>query len=173
MKTQNTSRNAETLRSLLLRLNQAGLFPFGFTTQFAEETGLPLNPIRAALKGRPADIEVQEAVVKWAEQKLGIEPSQPKPLDYAHLTIPELVQQRLLPNGYLQQTAELAGTDQTAIGWFVKNQMDGAKRYSTTEPIEKALYQLAGYNKELELIHRVERVLELFRLQEQKPLKSD
>ncbi len=119
-----------------------------------------MNPIRAALKGRPADIEVQEAIVQWAERKLGVKPSNPKPVDYSHLSVPQLVQQRLLPNGYLQQTAELAGTDQTAVGWFVKNQMDGAKRYSPTEPIEKALYQLAGYNKELELIHRANKLLE-------------
>lgn len=166
MKKQYSSRNAEILRSLLGRLNKTGIFGYGFTTRFAEENGLVLTSVRNALKGQSAAIETQEAIITWAEKELGATPSRPAVLDYSHFSIPELIEQRILPFNYMEQAAQIAGTTQNAVGWFVKNQRDGSKRYATTEATEKALYQLAGYNLERELIHRLERLLE--RLEKQR-----
>jgi hypothetical protein len=160
MKKQYSSLNAETLRSLLAQLNKAGIFPFGFTTKFAEETGLALTSIRAALKGQSAAIETQEALINRAEEMTSVIATRPKPLDFSHLNVAELIEQRLLPTGYLEQAAKIAGTTVNAVGWFSKNQREGANRYEATKPIEKALLQLAGYNKERELIYRAERILE-------------
>jgi len=154
MKKQYSSRNAETLRKLTAQLNKAGIFPFGFTTKFADETGLALTSVRAALKGQAAASETQEALIGRAEEMTGVIATRPKLLDFSHLSVAELIEQRLLPTGYLN-----------AVGWFAKNQREGAHRYEATEPIEKALIQLAGYNKELELIHRAERILEHLRRQ--------
>ncbi len=157
---QYSSKNAETLRALIARLHKTGIFPFGFTTKFAEEHKLKLNSVREGLKGRPVAIETQEAIVSHAETLVGIKPTKPKRLDFSRLTPAELIEQRLLPTGYLEQAAELAETTVMAVGHFARNQREGAKRYVTTEPIEKAFQQLVGYNKELELIHRLERLLE-------------
>lgn len=165
MKKQYSSRNAETLRTLMAQLNKAGIFSFGFTTKFAEETGLALTSVRAALKGQAAASETQEALIGRAEEMTGVIATRPKPLDFSHLSVAELIEQRLLPTGYLEQAATLANTSINAVGWFAKNQREGAQRYESTEPIEKALTQLAGYNKELELIHRAERILEHLRRQ--------
>jgi hypothetical protein len=152
-RTQYRSAGSERIRELLRQLNQLKVLPFGYPNDLAERTGCTLNAARETVKGRSANLVIVEQLVKDAEAILKLKSSKPKKEDYSSWSMEALLEQKLLPNNF----AELAGQMIDVSPATVHVVTSGKGK---SERIEEALKVLAGKNQELEIIHRLERILE-------------
>lgn len=153
-RTQYRSAGSERIRELLRQLNQLKVLPFGYPNDLALRTGATLNAARETVKGRSANLAIVEHLVRDAELILGIRPSKPKPIDYSEWGIEQLVSEKLLPNAFADQVVEMIDVSPSTV---YKITTQGLR----SQRIEEALRQLAGENMELEMIHRLEAILEV------------
>ncbi len=152
-RTQYRSAGSEQIRELLRQLNQLKVLPFGYPNILAERTGCTLNAARETVKGRSANLAIVEQLVKDAEAILKLKPSKPKKEDYSAWSMDALLEQKLLPNNFAELTAQLIDVSPATVHVVTSGK-------GKSERIEEALKVLAGNNQELEIIHRLERILE-------------
>lgn len=152
-RTQYRSQASADIRELLTQLNETKILPYGYPTQLAKKTGCTIGSARNTVQGRSAKIEVVEAVIEDAEKLLKIKATKPPKLDYSDWSISKLVQEKILPNRYGELASEMTGLSPNTIQQ-IKSGSGASKKAET------ALRKLAGDNLELEMKHRLERILE-------------
>ena len=155
-----SSKTLAELQSLLQQLNKADIFPYNYSAEIAERSGIEINNIRNALKGNAAAPTAARAVVEAAESLLKIKPPKTKPRALAKLSITDLYEQSLLPAKYSEIAAEIANVKPATVRNFIRNKRLGRESYASSQPISDALFQIAAMNEEWELKCRAERALE-------------
>jgi hypothetical protein len=152
-KTQYRSQASADIRELLAQLNKAKILPYGYPGILAEKAGCTLSSAQQTVSGRSAKLGIVEIVVKEAEKILGIKATKPKRLDFSDWSIERMTREKVLPNRYSELAAELTELSPHTVQ-IVKS------GYGTSKTVEEALRQLASYNQELELRHRLEKIIE-------------
>lgn len=155
-----SSKTLTELRQSLLKLNKSGALPRGFASQVAEKHSLEVNHVRNGLKGNPAKEKVVMAILNEVEQMLSVKITKPSKRSVSKLTVTDLYDLQLLPAKYSDLAAEVADVKSATVRNFIRNKRKGMESYATSEPIEKALFQIAEMNQEWIMLCRVQNVLE-------------
>lgn len=152
-RTQYRSQASADIRELLTQLNEAKILPYGYPRQLAEKANCTLGAARQTVVGRSANIKIVETLVKDAEKIIGVKVSKPPKLDFSHLTLTQIIEEKLLPNRYGELAAEITGLSPNTIQQIKSG-------LGTSQNVEVALRELASRNLELELKHRLEKIFE-------------
>ena len=152
-KAKYVSKNFLEIKRLLKEIYNQKIYDYGYPSKLGEMAGCSKRAAWNTLTGISIKTEIVIQLLTELEKSFNIKKSMPEKLDLSDLTLQQIVEQKLLPNGY----GKLASQNSTLTAATIRQMKTG---HNVSKNAETALRELAAYNIEMEMRHRLTRIVD-------------